>query len=44
MKKHNISVGVDLYNFFVKLNKHLLICITELNSIDDINMIIKELI
>jgi glycine dehydrogenase subunit 1 len=44
MKQKNMHVGVDLYNFFVNLNKHLLICITELNSIEDINTIIKELI
>jgi len=43
MNEKGINIGLDLYNFFAKLDRHLLICITELNSIDDINEIIKDI-
>jgi len=44
MQDNNIVPGLDLNPLFSKLNKHLLVCITELNTIGEIDLMIKELI
>jgi len=43
MEKKNIIGGLDLINFFPELNKHLLICITEMHSKTNIDTLIGEL-
>ena len=43
MQLLKIMPGFILYHFFSKFNYHLLICITELHCIKDINLLIKEI-
>jgi len=43
MKEKNIIGGLDLIEFFPELNKHLLICITEMHNKDNIDILIGEL-
>ncbi len=43
MEEKNIIGGFDLFQFYPELNKHLLICITEMHNKNDIDTLIGEL-